>query len=148
MCRHCGCEAVGVIESLVADHAGLTARVRRITEALDERGVGPIAILTEEFMSMFDHHSAVEDAGLFAQLRETGVEVEEVEHLLEERRRLRSELYSSAIDRQPQRLRLVLAEVLVFGQEEIEELYPAALRSLPTDRWGEIEDEHQLMLTR
>jgi hypothetical protein len=148
MCRECGCEAVPVIKSLVADHVGLAARVRRITQTLDERRDSAIAVLAEEFTSIFDHHSAVEDVGLFAQLRETGIESGEVKHLLQERRRLRAELSAAEIAGQPQRLRAVLAEVVAFGQEEIEELYPAALRKLPTDRWGEIEDQHQLMLTR
>lgn len=147
MCHECGCQAVAVIKSLMDDHTAIAARVGRIDQALERHRFMELSALTAELAETFAHHDAVEEAGIFDQLRHAGKAAEAVTALADERRRLSSGLVDPAVITNPDQLRNLLGSLLRYAQVEDEELYPVALQVLPNERWGRIEDVHQLMLT-
>jgi hypothetical protein len=69
MCSYCGCEAEPVIESLMADHAWIAARVRAIRQALEHRDSDSLGWLVRELAETFVRHTTLEEEGLFSQLR-------------------------------------------------------------------------------
>jgi hypothetical protein len=147
MCTDCGCLAVPVIEALREDHLAIAARVRRISEALDERRLLAAAHFTAELADMFAHHVSIEQAGLFAQLSEAGDTTRELDRLIEAQTELSAELSDARVVEDAPRLRRLLGDVLRVGELEDIELYPYALQRLPVARWGLIEEVHQLLLT-
>jgi hypothetical protein len=147
VCDDCGCEAIPVIESLMDDHAAMAVWARRITETLEQQRSADVGALTHQLAGCFRHHVEVEHVGLFSQLREAGEASEQVDRLSSESHRLSNDLSDPALSWQSDRLRTLLADVVRYGKVENEELYPLALRRLPTRQWGPIENVHQRMLT-
>jgi Hemerythrin HHE cation binding domain len=148
MCHDCDCEAIPVIESLTSDHTAIAARVRRITQYLDQQRLTEIRPVTTELARYLAHHAMTEELGLFAQLRQAGETPQEVATLSFEGERLSRTLGDPDVAMQPDRLRALLAELLHYGEIETEQLYPLARQRLPNEQWGPIEDVHQLMITR
>ena len=147
MCSHCGCEAVPVIETLMDNHTEIAARVRRIIQALDEHRLVQAAEFTTQLAATFAHHTAIEEAGLFAQLKESGTTTDDLDRLVIEHARLRAALGDPGFISEPSRLRTVLADLLRHAQGEDTNLFPLALQVLPTQRWDLIEAVHQQLLT-
>lgn len=124
--------------------------------ALDEhtREIGKVAAARAKALLMacrsgaghaFSHHAAVEEAGLFAQLTAAGEAVEEVALLVAQHRRITADLTTGTSS--PQWLRGVLAELTLHAEIEDNDLFPYAMQMLPNDRWGLVEEIHQLLLT-
>ncbi len=110
MCSYCGCEAEPVIDRLMDDHALISDLVYRIRHALDSERPGDADALTQRLAVEFERHSRIEEGGLFAQLREAGEAVEEVEGLVADHVLLRAALARPQPADDPRRLQ----DLLVF----------------------------------
>ena len=146
VCSHCGCDAIPVIEALMADHAVMAANVRRIERALDAQKPVSANSLTAELARSFAHHRLVEHAGLFSQLLEAGELQERIDRLELEDAQLSAALVEADARTQPERLRRVLAQLVVHNNLENNEVFPLALQLLPLERWGAVEAIHQRFL--
>ncbi len=137
MCSYCGCEAEPVIEALMADHAWIASRVRAITRALGQNDTGNVQLLAAELAEEFGRHAALEEAGLFTQLREAGEAVDEVERLTVEHRQL-AEGFSASVKSGGDSLGILLAMLMRHAQAEDNDLFPYAMQMLPNECWEEI----------
>ena len=146
MCEFCGCEAVPVIEGLMADHVWITTRVHRILDAVDRCETEHLEWQVAGLARTFTHHALVEEAGLLAELADAGQAGEEVMRLTAEHRQIEAGLASYRVSSLDQ-LRAVLALLLRHDQDEDDRLFPLAMQNLPTERWDRVEVVHQVMLT-
>jgi hypothetical protein len=138
MCSYCGCEAEAVIAGFMADHARIGDLEYRILQAIDDQRLDDAAGLTRELAEVFARHSLSEEAGLFAQLRQKGEAIEEVDRLVGEHRRLRPSLAAEDLISHPKRLRQLLAELALHAEVEDNDLFPFAIQMLPDDCWAEL----------
>jgi hemerythrin-like domain-containing protein len=145
MCSYCGCEAEPVVEALMADHGWIASRVRAIEQALETERTDDVGWLVAGLAEAFAHHAQLEESGLFAQLREAGEAVEEVDRLIEEHRRLIAGL-SAQPAAEPARLRGLLADLIRHAEIEDTDLFPFAMQMLPNECWGLVEEVHQQLL--
>ncbi|HET6966309.1 MAG TPA: hemerythrin domain-containing protein [Acidimicrobiales bacterium] len=136
MCSYCGCEAEPVIERLMDDHALISDLIYRIRDALDSGRPGDADSLTARLSAEFDRHSRSEEAGLFAQLREAGEAVDEVDDLVADHERLRPALAQPGPAADPDGLRELLSAVTRHAEVEDNDLFPFALQQLPNERWA------------
>jgi hypothetical protein len=129
----------------MADHAWISTRVRWIKEALDRRDTDGLGSLVAGLAKTFAHHAAVEEAGLFTQLRGAGEALEEVAELIADHRRIVAGLTADTAS-SPDQLRRVLDELVCHAQVEDNDLFPYAMQMLPNERWGQVEEIHQRMM--
>lgn len=147
MCSYCGCEAEPVIASLMNDHAAIATRARRIRGALADNHLEAARRFVAELASFFEHHGQVEEAGLFAQLRDEGEAAGEVAGLVDDHRRLVAGLSRPDIVERRQDLEQLLAELLAHAEVEDSDLFPFAMQVLPNPCWALVEKVHQELLT-
>ncbi len=136
MCSYCGCEAEPVIERLMDDHALISDLIYRIREALADGRGGEAESLAGRLSAEFSRHSRIEEAGLFAQLREAGEAVEELDGLIADHELLRPALAQPALAADPDRLYALLSAVTRHAEVEDNDLFPFALQQLPNERWA------------
>lgn len=146
MCSYCGCEAEPVIRSLMSDHAAIATRARRIRGALADNHLDAARRDVAELASFFEHHGRVEEAGLFAQLREAGEAAGEVTGLEGDHRRLIAGLSRPDLVEHRQDLEQLLAELLAHAEVEDNDLFPFAMQVLPNPCWALVEQVHQELL--
>lgn len=136
MCSYCGCEAEAVVAGLMADHAVIADLVYRIRRTLEDRRFDQARDLTAHLAEAFEGHSFEEEAGLFAQLRAAGEAIEEVEDLIGDHRCLRPALSDPAAVDDPQRLLLLLDDLMRHAEIEDNDLFPFAMQQLPDACWS------------
>jgi hemerythrin-like domain-containing protein len=135
MCSYCGCEAEPVIERLMDDHALIGDLIYRIRDAVASGRDGEARSVTARLAAEFERHTRIEEAGLFAQLREAGEALEEVDALIADHRLLRPALAEADLAADPARLGELLDEVVRHAEVEDNDLFPFALQQLPNERW-------------
>jgi hemerythrin-like domain-containing protein len=138
MCSYCGCEAESVIAALMADHAVIADLAYRIGRALDDERLEVAVGLTAELAEAFSRHSLLEEAGLFAQLRDAAGAEDEVDQLVADHERLRSALSAPDPTSDPSRLRRLLIELTRHAEMEDDDLFPFAMQQLPNDCWADL----------
>jgi hypothetical protein len=138
MCSYCGCEAEAVIAGFMADHAKISDLGYRIGRALDDRRLAEAAGLTQELAEIFARHSFWEETGLFAQLRQRGEAIEEIDRLVGEHRRIRPALAAEDVVCDVERLRQLLDELAHHAEVEDNDLFPFAMQLLPDACWAKL----------
>jgi hemerythrin-like domain-containing protein len=138
MCSYCGCEAESVIAGLMADHAKLGDLAYRICRALDDQRLDEAAGLIPELAKTFARHSLREETGLFAELRQRGEAVGEIDRLVGEHCRLRPALAAESLVNDVESLRVLLAELAHHAEIEDNDLFPFAMQLLPDACWAEL----------
>jgi hypothetical protein len=141
VCSYCGCEAESVIAALMADHAAIGDLAYRIGRALDDERLEVASGLTAELAEVFTRHSRLEEAGLFAQLREVAAATDEVDRLVADHERLRPALSAPDPTIDPRRLRRLLVELTRHAEVEDDDLFPFAIQQLPDTCWDELAPE-------
>jgi hypothetical protein len=141
------CRAEPVVAALMADHAGLVGRVHRILGCLDNGNTTLAGALTRELAASFAHHVAMEEAGLFTQMRKCTTAAARIDRLIGDDRRVIARLSHPASLVEPERLRQALAELVDHIGSEDADLFPLALSALPAKCWDVVEDVHQRYLT-
>jgi hemerythrin-like domain-containing protein len=122
----------------MADHAKIGDLEYRICRALDAQRMNEAADLTQKLAALFARHSAWEEAGLFAQLRQRGEAVEEIDRLVGEHRRLCQALAPEDPGNDVERLRQLLVELAHHAEVEDNDLFPFAMQLLPDACWAEL----------
>lgn len=135
MCSYCGCEAEPVIDRLMDDHALIGDLVYRIRHALGSEHGAEVDSLTARLAIEFERHSRIEEGGLFAQLREAGEAVEEVDGLIADHVLLRAALARPEPATDAGRLQDLLSFITRHAEIEDNDLFPFALQQLPNERW-------------
>jgi hemerythrin-like domain-containing protein len=135
MCSYCGCEAEKVIATLMGEHALVSGMVYQVRQALDEGRLDEAAEVTSQISELFTRHSLDEEAGLFAQLRNSDLAVEELDRLTEDHERLRPALAEKGLVERPQYLETVLNDLVRHAEEEDTDLFPFAMQLLPNECW-------------
>lgn len=146
MCEFCGCEAVPVIEGLMADHVWITSRVHRILDAVDHCETEHLEWQVAGLATAFTHHAMLEEAGLLAELTAAGQAGDDVRRLTAEHRQIEAGLASYRVSSLDQ-LRAVLGQLLRHDRDEDDQVFPFAMQNLPIERWDRVEVVHQVMLT-
>nr|WP_299037961.1 hemerythrin domain-containing protein [uncultured Pseudokineococcus sp.] len=140
MCSYCGCRDVVLIGQLTAEHEAVVNAGGLLQRAVAAGETHRAVRLLEELESLLHPHTALEERGLFAELRQDEVFTEHVDRLCGEHRDLDERL---AVCRGGDWSGL---EALLFAlREHIEKeengLFPAALTSLDGDQWERLHED-------
>jgi hypothetical protein len=138
MCSYCGCDGESAIAALMADHAVIGDLAYRIGRAVDDERLEVAAGLTAQLAEAFTRHSLLEEAGLFAQMRQAGAATDEIDRLVADHERLRPALSAPDPTSDPSRLRRLLTELTRHAEVEDDDLFPFAMQQLPDARWAEL----------
>ncbi len=140
MCSYCGCEAEPAISGLMRDHAAIAALGVSIAAALEQNQLGVAQQRSVELAELFEEHSRLEEAGLFAELRRAGEAIEELDLLVADHRRLVAGLTRGDVIEQPDTLRALLGELARHAETEDSDLFPFAVQVLPNESWKAVEE--------
>ncbi|MFW6599545.1 hemerythrin domain-containing protein [Propionibacteriaceae bacterium Y2011] len=144
MCEYCGCRENPAIGRLMDEHDQLLTqldRARRQLAAGD--GAGLEQTLTE-FGALLGAHTGLEEAGIFAAMKQAGEFVEVVDELTQEHRDLDSVL--AALDTTAadldQQLVVMTADLTEHIDKENNGIFPASVVSLHPQDWLVVERAH------
>ncbi|MFG1945829.1 hemerythrin domain-containing protein [Nonomuraea sp. NPDC048826] len=139
MCNYCGCRDFPLIGRLSEEHAEIGEVARTLRRAVDQAAYDEARELLDELLALLLPHTAEEERGLFAELREEGSLEEEVDRLCGEHAEIHGVL--AAVDRENPDWNRVLGAVsrlhLHIDKEE-HGLFPAAVIVLPIPAWERI----------
>lgn len=137
MCDYCGCRHFPLIGRLSAEHETITNAAGRLREAIAKDRGDPLACL-DDLLELLQPHTALEEKGLFAELRAEGSLAEAVERLCAEHDDLRAAL---RVDRAAPDWSRVLAGLERLHRHidnEEHGLFPAAVIALPMAAWDRL----------
>lgn len=142
MCDYCSCRSMPVIEDLGADHESLLARSSEVHRAI---GRGDSAVAHAELDGLIHdlrHHTAVEEASVFAGLRAAGEMLDDLDALTGDHSAVWSEV--ARIDRLDggdwdAAVVCLLNELHDHISREEYDLFPATLLAIAPGAWDDIE---------
>ncbi len=136
MCDYCDCRAQPQIAALSAEHErmlSVTAAIRRSVAA-----GRAVSAEVDELGGLLSPHAEREEIGLFAVLRDAGVDASYVGRFEDEHRRIET-LLSSARDDVPAAVMLVdLLEDHILHEET--DMFPASRQLLDAEMWAAVDD--------
>lgn len=139
MCNYCGCREFPLIGQLSEEHWDIEECAGALRRAVGEGRHGEAVTLLEELLARLMPHTALEEGGLFAELRADGPLAEEVERLCAEHADIHGVL--GAIDPAAPDWPAVLAALDLLRRHidhEEHGLFPAAVIMLPLAAWDRI----------
>ncbi len=142
MCNYCGCREFPLIGRLSEEHEEIKETAGALRRAIGEGRYGDAGALLDELVGRLLPHTATEEGGLFAELREEGSLAEEVARLCAEHDDIHGVL--GAIDRADPDWAAVLGALGKLSEHidhEEHGLFPASIVMLPMAAWERITPE-------
>jgi hypothetical protein len=142
MCNHCGCRDFPLIGRLSEEHWQIGETAGALRRAIGEGRYGEAASLLDELLAQLLPHTAVEENGLFAELRAEGSLTEAVDRLCAEHDEIHGVF--GAIDRAAPDWPAVLEAIGKLHRHidsEEHGLFPASVIMLPMAAWDRITPE-------
>jgi hemerythrin-like domain-containing protein len=133
MCDYCDCRAQRELAGLSADHELLLILTRRIRKAAPSS----LEFWRSELAASLLPHAEREERGVFAALRDSGVDPSYLDHFEDDHRRLHELLEAEAT---PERLAEMVELLEDHIQREETDLFPAARQLVPPEGWDAVED--------
>ncbi|GAB3698449.1 hemerythrin domain-containing protein [Mariniluteicoccus flavus] len=144
MCEYCGCHQNDNIAQLMDEHDRLMVIGDTVRRALADDDLAGAQAAMAEFRPLLAVHTKVEEAGIFAVMREAGDFVEVIDELEEEHRTLDADL--ARLD-DPDALRAEIDRLLADLEQHIEKenrgIFPYAYSAFAPEQWGEVEAAHE-----
>ncbi|MBG0813602.1 hemerythrin domain-containing protein [Planomonospora sp. ID82291] len=142
MCNYCGCRDFPLIGRLSQEHWEIEETAGALRRAINESRYGDAGTLLDELLAQLLPHTATEESGLFAELREEGSLAEEVDRLCAEHDDIHGVF--GGIDRQDPDWAVVLEAIGKLHHHidrEEHGLFPASIIMLPIAAWDRITPE-------
>ncbi|TXK34356.1 hemerythrin domain-containing protein [Nonomuraea sp. C10] len=139
MCNYCGCRDFPLIGRLSAEHVEIGEVARTLRMAVDRAAYAEARDLLDDLLALLLPHTAEEERGLFAELREEGTLTGEVDRLCGEHAEIHGVL--AAVDRADPDWDRVLGAVKRLHEhidKEEHGLFPASVIVLPIPAWDRI----------
>jgi hypothetical protein len=142
MCNYCGCRDFPLIGRLSEEHWQIEETAGALRRAINGSRYGEAVSLLDELLAQLIPHTAVEESGLFAELRAEGSLAEAVDKLCGEHDEIHGVF--GAIDRADPDWAAVLEAIgklhrHIDGEEH--GLFPASVIMLPISAWDRITPE-------
>jgi hemerythrin-like domain-containing protein len=144
MCEYCGCRQVEPIAELMDEHMTLLELAGDLRRALVQEDAAVAVQKRDRLVDLLAHHTGMEEAGLFAALKQQGEYVEQVDELESEHVSLDQAVAAldlttpAAIDV----LDRVTAELSDHIDKENLGIFPVAVVSLGATGWNLVESAH------
>lgn len=142
MCEYCGCQSIGAIAELTAEHDSVVALISNVRAAHHGADVAEMARLARLITTTLLPHTQVEEHGLFPAMSE---EFPEQIAVLEDEHRRIEEVLGEAADGVPadpgwpSRLMEALALLREHILKEQDGVFPAALATLAPEQWDMVD---------
>lgn len=139
MCNYCGCREFPLIGRLTAEHVTIEETAGLLRRAVIEGRHAGARGLLDRLVALLEPHTAVEEDGLFRELRAEGTLVEGVDRLCAEHAEIHLGL--NGVDRAAPDWSGVLATLRTLHRHidnEEHGLFPAAAIALPMTAWDRI----------
>lgn len=145
MCDYCGCRRQASIDDLSTEHErvlDLSYRLRRL--ARDHDHAGAVALLEHDFGPLLQVHTAKEERGVFAALRDSWDADDRLDTLVDEHRALEAGIAAVVVGAPgwPDLLLAVLDDLSEHILAEETDLFPYALYELGADQWEAVAAAH------
>lgn len=142
MCNYCGCRDFPLIGRLSEEHWQIEETAGALRRAIGESRYGDAALLLDELLAQLLPHTALEESGLFAELRAEGSLAGAVDRLCDEHDEIHGVF--GAIDRAAPDWPAVLEAIRKLHRHidsEEHGLFPASVIMLPISAWDRITPE-------
>ncbi|MBQ0895210.1 hemerythrin domain-containing protein [Micromonospora sp. U56] len=139
MCNYCGCREFPLIGQLSAEHETIANAAGRLRAAIVGDHPDDALVALDDLLALLLPHTAIEEDGLFAELRAEGSLADAVARLCAEHRDIHGVL--GHIDRAAPDWPAVLAALGRLRRHidnEEHGLFPAAVIALPIPAWDRI----------
>jgi hemerythrin-like domain-containing protein len=139
MCNYCGCIEFPLVKQLIEEHEAIEDAAGRLRSLVEQGRVQEARQQLNVLVDLLASHVAIEEGGLFAELRKDGMLAAEVEQLCVQHTDMHEAL--GAVTGPFPDWEAVLAAVDVLRQHILDEeydLFPAAAMSLPISTWDRI----------
>ncbi|MBQ0827098.1 hemerythrin domain-containing protein [Streptomyces tagetis] len=142
MCEYCGCQSLTSIDQLTREHDTVVALISRVRTARRSGDTAAAAALARRIAAVLGPHTRVEEEGLFPALADDFPV--QIAALTEEHRQIEAVLGEAeggvpADPAWPDKLLAALADLREHILKEQDGVFPAALASLTTDQWEDVE---------
>lgn len=144
MCEYCGCRQVEPIAELMDEHMRLLEIAGDLRRALLERQAARALELRRELTELLAGHTGVEEAGVFAALRQQGDYVEQVDELEGEHVSLDAAATALDLDAPTavEALDRLVADLTDHIDKENLGIFPVAVVTLGATGWDVVERAH------
>lgn len=144
MCEYCGCRQVEPIADLMDEHMTLLELAGDLRRALVERDAAVAVRKRDQLADLLGHHTGMEEAGVFAALRQQGEYVDQVDELEAEHVSLDAAVAALDLDRPEavDALDRVVADLSEHVDKENLGIFPVAVVSLGATGWDLVERAH------
>lgn len=137
MCSYCGCDSITVIGRFMAEHVAIINACGELRHAIADGG--DIAGRAAALGALLGPHTATEEVGLFAVMKQREEFHDHVETLCGEHRSL-DELLAAIVDGDHALMETFEDALRDHIEKEDNGLFPAAALGLDGDEWTRIDD--------
>ncbi len=145
MCEYCGCRQLEPIAELMDQHDSLIEIAGDLRRALVEGDAARALTKRDELVDLLGRHTSVEEAGIFAALKDQGDYVEQVDALEGEHVSLDEAV--AGLDPAAPGVVAVLDALVADLSEHIDKenngIFPVTVVTLGATGWGVVESAHE-----